>query len=168
MITLAVIAECNRNVAMRFAANKNVALSSSTIAAQQSAKPTSRPALVYGPFKGCCLTVLSLLPQVCAFQLNLTSSPVTHVPAPDLPWRCPRARGKLKTLTISCWLCQQKTCKLLQNINNSYTQLFTTFTDSLHITQSLLSPSQYIGSLIVSVLVIIIQSIQSMVFLYRV
>ena len=36
---------------------------------------------VFGPFRGCCLTVRSLLLQVCTSRPNLTSSTVTHVPA---------------------------------------------------------------------------------------
>ena len=38
-------ADCGRNVTMWFTANKNVALSASTIIAQQLAKPTNSPAL---------------------------------------------------------------------------------------------------------------------------
>ena len=45
MITIVITAECDRDAAMRNAANKNVALSACPITAHQSAKPTSRPAL---------------------------------------------------------------------------------------------------------------------------
>ena len=46
MISMAIIGKCHRNGAMRFTDNKNVALSASTITAEQSARPTSRRALI--------------------------------------------------------------------------------------------------------------------------